>query len=466
MKTFFAFIGIVLPGLGLTWLFINGSLGIYQFLLFIILLAVVPVFFLKPEYGLILLIIARNIIDVFDRQAIVTFGGIDLNLASLLGILLLPWAGFVIISSLRRSGISKWKQFFQIPLTRLWSVIIVLALIGLPFSFEFTLTIKDFIKMLDFFALYITSYLLATQIQLKRSLQTLVGALIVPGLFGLFQFFVLNGGSANLASRLRGNFVHPNAFAFSLIVGLASLAMLYAMTTSIKEKCWYVLLSFVYFFLLVFTFTRSAWVAIALVAVGVLWIYARKLLIPLILSVVMIVFSFPLISNHSSDVYNINLYENPLIQRLQPETNEADGSFLWRQRIWRETFPAFFNKPIFGYGIGTFPGVRRPLVSFESDLTGLEAHNDYLRILIELGLVGLILYVSIFSNILWRSWKSLKSAGKAKPVLLIYTFFIAAVMVISFSDNIIRNVPTQWMFWFLTGAVLAYIKYELPSRSN
>lgn len=71
-----------------------------------------------------------------------------------------------------------------------------------------------------------------------------------------------------------------------------------------------------------------------------------------------------------------------------------------RLTIWRDTLRLVELRPWWGWGPGTFPAVY-PLVRTEpSDLRWMEAHNDYLQITSELGLVGAaILFVPWWSLI-------------------------------------------------------------------
>jgi hypothetical protein len=54
----------------------------------------------------------------------------------------------------------------------------------------------------------------------------------------------------------------------------------------------------------------------------------------------------------------------------------------------------FWHKPILGWGLGTFPTVYPPFRSFYTNLFVNAAHNDYVQVLVETGIVG-------FSAVLW-----------------------------------------------------------------
>lgn len=65
-----------------------------------------------------------------------------------------------------------------------------------------------------------------------------------------------------------------------------------------------------------------------------------------------------------------------------------------RFSIDRDSLRMFRNKPIFGYGLGTFPTVYPQFRSFYTNFFVNEAHNDYLQLLTEMGLLG-------FATMVW-----------------------------------------------------------------
>src|SRR2546423_5851659 len=65
-----------------------------------------------------------------------------------------------------------------------------------------------------------------------------------------------------------------------------------------------------------------------------------------------------------------------------------------RLTIDRDAFQMFRTKPLMGWGLGTFPVVYPQFRSFYTNFFVNEAHNDYLQLLVEMGLLG-------FGTMLW-----------------------------------------------------------------
>jgi O-antigen ligase len=59
-----------------------------------------------------------------------------------------------------------------------------------------------------------------------------------------------------------------------------------------------------------------------------------------------------------------------------------------RVSIDRDAFRMFRNKPVLGWGLGTFPTVYPRFRSFYTNFFVNQAHNDYLQLLSEMGLLG------------------------------------------------------------------------------
>jgi O-antigen ligase len=68
-----------------------------------------------------------------------------------------------------------------------------------------------------------------------------------------------------------------------------------------------------------------------------------------------------------------------------------------RTVINRDGLKMFLKKPILGWGLGTFPVVYPQFRSFYTNFFVNQAHNDYLQLLVETGLLG-------FATMLWFLW--------------------------------------------------------------
>jgi hypothetical protein len=89
------------------------------------------------------------------------------------------------------------------------------------------------------------------------------------------------------------------------------------------------------------------------------------------------------------------------VERLATTGAEVeDLSFGGRFKLWRAGLIAFTEKPIMGHGTSTFIHAVRPILGVRAQV----AHNSFLSVLVEQGLIGFLLYMAmllaVFSAVL------------------------------------------------------------------
>lgn len=85
-------------------------------------------------------------------------------------------------------------------------------------------------------------------------------------------------------------------------------------------------------------------------------------------------------------------------------------SLQWRIFHWKTAQKMFVRKPLWGWGMGKFfflyPAyqslLRKRFPFPPPQVMEKYAHNDYLQLLVEEGIVGFLLYLSLIATILWR----------------------------------------------------------------
>jgi len=87
-----------------------------------------------------------------------------------------------------------------------------------------------------------------------------------------------------------------------------------------------------------------------------------------------------------------------LIQRLATTGTQVteEGGLSGRYRIWSAGVKAFAQKPLVGHGTSSFRGATSPWMGGEAKV----AHNSFLSVLVEEGMIGLVLYMTMFWAVL------------------------------------------------------------------
>jgi O-antigen ligase len=106
-------------------------------------------------------------------------------------------------------------------------------------------------------------------------------------------------------------------------------------------------------------------------------------------------------------------------------TATGKSSVQWRLNAWTQLLEFFKEKPIFGQGFGSTRNLNMagPFLP----------HNEYLRLLIEVGFVGLLLFL-LFASKLISVLRNLYFDSRSPVVLFTCSYFIA-FLVNAFSEN-------------------------------
>jgi len=228
---------------------------------------------------------------------------------------------------------------------------------------------------------------------------------------------------------------------------------------------------------LVFSFTRAAWVSLA----GVAGIYAAmrfgfkwKTLVGLGVIMIALVWT-------SQDSIIIELQRNKqdssdnLTEHIESISNvSSDDSNLERLNRWSCAISLFKERPVTGWGPGTYQFVYAPFQKSDlktiistNNADGGNAHSEYLGPLAEQGVPGalfmllLIWWASIVGFRLWRKIENVDDRNLAISVYLgLMTYFIHGVL-----NNYLDTDKASAPFWgFL--ALLVVLDLELKQKED
>jgi len=121
-----------------------------------------------------------------------------------------------------------------------------------------------------------------------------------------------------------------------------------------------------------------------------------------------------------------------------------------RMEIWQKSLKSILKRPILGVGIGNYPVVLDQDISTAKK--GASAHNLYLDITSEIGILGLIVLLLIFWQILKRAIKVDKSFG------YIFAFFFIWILIYNLFDVVLLN--DKVLLLFMIPLALLYSNHE------
>jgi O-antigen ligase len=438
--------------LGLIAIFIDK--GIIPFILFASICILVSIFSVSLLSVLSVLLFIRPSLDIFGTYSFVLYSDLPaINIAGLVAIISIIISIFIIY----KSKIS----IFSIPLSGLFMGLFGIYIIFASLSLYPLASINELVRVLSFLLMYITGYII---IQSKKDLlyttTLFIASSIIPAIVGYIQLFNGAGLYTNpgFENRIAGTFGHPNVLGYFLLIIIALMVYIF-FENSIKQplyKIVFVGYGILLGILLVATYTRGAWIGLALLLAGVSLIrYTKKTLIMgSIITPIIVIGLAGYIWLEQNIWYNLTPLEDiPVIARVVGLFNgDPSDSIIWRQVMWSDMYNKGLSRPWTGFGTGTIELIVEQ-VRGES-LGALEAHNDYIKIFVEMGVWGLTAYIVFIVALIYSLLIRIQS--RKDTLLIIMTFLVFVIYLSSIWDNLLRQTAVMWIFFGLLGMVIKY----------
>ena len=149
---------------------------------------------------------------------------------------------------------------------------------------------------------------------------------------------------------------------------------------------------------------------------------------------------------------------------IKPISGQEDISLIGSSRfgIWKDIIDLIYENGIVRLILGLGFTEYGQITSYgKSGSLIAIAHNDFLGLLLSLGLVGLIIYTASLFNIYIDIYKS-KIKGELKSIFL--GFLIAVVAMNILSNSYLSRIEMSQYFYFIIGSFYAY-RDKVPSES-
>jgi putative inorganic carbon (hco3(-)) transporter len=325
----------------------------------------------------------------------------------------------------------------------IWMPFLVITAVAVLYSPLKIDASRVWLTYVSFYAMFALSFVVVkSEYDALLFLKLIVFSSVLPVLYGFFQ--MLSGIDWFPQGRIESTFPHPNILAIYLVTVVGVILFLMA-TRRIQIGARLRLLLTIYLIpvlvIVVMTKTRSAWIACCFLFFVYGLIYDRRVLVGVAL-LPLLPFAIPAISDRLIDLQEHSDYIGGSAVVL--------NSYAWRQLLWDNAFSYIWERPIFGYGVRSFPFHS---MTFFWPAPGTYAHNDFIAVLFETGFVGLLAFVWIFLccfTWLFRRWRF------DRPGISILAAVIMAFLICSYSDNVLEYLTCQWSFWFVIGAVCSH----------
>ena len=428
-----------------------GFLTFFSHPLFVISIAILLVVFVLvmsfPELGLIFLMLMLPFANLFDNPTI--------TILVLLGFSTL---GFAV-------KLMRGKRVIRI---ELMDVMIIAFSVILLFGGVFTYGGKILFYSAAVYFGFLLIYFLITNMYIgKSSIYRAFKILIVCATFvsivGVLNKGIINEAVVdmsmfeNMPPRVSVFLNNANMLgAYLVIIFPLTLGQMIVSKRTISKVMYFIAAGFI-FACIVLTGSRGAWVGVVVSSVVFLLVYNFKNIWLLLLV-------------GGSVPFWYNLIPSVIINRISTIFTFADSSAQMRLDIWKGAWNMAKDNLFTGIGIGerAFKTVygNYALPGAES---AVHSHSLLLQILVDIGIVGVIIFVIImfmYSQKCFVEVKQCERKSKSRTMIIAGLSSIFGVLVVGLADNIWYNYRVFILFWIVLALTSSLARNNVRERES
>ena len=361
--------------------FIAGQIAVGPFSIYLkIAIFILPIIgillFLNPMLGFMILLFIRPLVDPLRGYYLV--GG--LNLLGVFSFINVLFALYVLIRAQNVRLFPENIKWFYIYL--------FIAVLSIANSSDIGMSFLFLMKLISIIALFLLAYNIPESLDdALKIIKVIFLSSVIPIAYGIYQLITGVGvqaaklGLLEGVSRIQSTFSLSNGFAFYLgiIILLFVLRQFY-----LHRKAENAVNIFIFtgaLVCLVYTYTRVIWLS-TLLSLGCIAVFEKKLRKWLIILALIC----------------IPLFSGEILKRADDLINPPEygtNSLEFRLTITKELlFNAVPKHPFLGFGPGTSEDVASKYTKFN-----IVPHNDYIRVLVETGILGFTVYLVFLGKI-------------------------------------------------------------------
>jgi len=384
----------------------------------------------ETEAAMLILLAGRASLDLVANRRIG-----PLNVAAALGLLVIAAAALYLWGN--RTFPGPQSPIFP------YLLFLVIATLSLVASPDRMGGVRDLFRFISLPAVYVLVEVIGRS---EKGMRRVVAAIALSGvgpvLFAFLQYTTGVGMHIKQGEFVRviGTFLHPNPFA--LYLALVIPVLVAAWLTVREWRVWLGIIIVGLVAALVLTFTRTGWIGLAAAVLVMAFLRYRKILFVLPIILAAVLFLIPSIGARFAD---LGSSDSP----SGTTTNSLD----WRYQYWQEALHVVTESPVWGKGISYIK---------ETTEEGKEAHNDFVRVVVETGLLGLALFVWAIVRVTRSAFVAVRERGSPlrQAVRVAFAGTMVAYVLMSLTSNLISQPAVQWYFWSIMA--LAIGTSDLP----
>ncbi|MFA6142753.1 MAG: O-antigen ligase family protein [Candidatus Omnitrophota bacterium] len=311
-----------------------------------------------------------------------------------------------------------------------------------------------FSKILKFALLFVLAReIINTRTKLKDFITMAILSCVIIIIDGFIQYFFTRYDILHMYPAFKyapstpwckifptASFPFPNDYAAWILIFIFPAAIFaFLGKGNIPARLGAAMLFFGLLYSLILTKARGAWSGF-LLALGTVPFFRLKKGLILLAAAILIIIVF-LNENTVQDIFS----------RL---------SFEDRKVMWENGVKIFKEHPIIGNGVNTFFNKYRFVRQDEDKGRGSYAHNCYLQMAADIGLVGLLSFIFFTACVLFKAFASLKKTKDPLyySLMLGTSLGLTAFLLHSFVDTNLYSLNLAALFWLSAGILTAVVK--------
>jgi len=356
--------------------------------------------------------------------------------------------GLLIFTFLIKRFSAKHKDTLLGVLDLPFALLMLISLASFVNSVNLHSSMQGMVKLLKYgFLIAVIGKEVKDREHFKRIILSVVFGLFMGSLDGIYQLIfrvdLFRHNPYDVAiglARLKGAFPHTNIYAGYLALFLPVCLGLFLYASRGKSKVYFGIVSAAAIFCLIFTFCRSAvlgfWLAMLIIGL----MNKDKLVIGLLIAAVLIA---PFLAPKS-------------IINWSKKTSSIGEFLLNKERfvLYETSFNMIKHHPVLGVGVNTYclnyQKYKLHDTSEETANTNWYAHNSYLQMASEIGLIGLLVFLYLLAKLFkyWRSFyrKEHDSFDKVASLGIIMGMF--AFLIHGLTETNLYYPKIATLFWF------------------
>ncbi|MGM0378130.1 MAG: O-antigen ligase family protein [Bacillota bacterium] len=263
------------------------------------------------------------------------------------------------------------------------------------------------------------------------------------GVYALYQYFIgvpMKSGwvdpSSGIDIRVFSTFENPNLFAEYLIMILPIIYSLFFIVKSNFEKIILLTITFVLFISLIFTYSRGGWIGCIIGIIVFIFLYKPHYIIGMIFLA----------------IGSLNFLPQRFLKRILSIGSLKDASNYYRMQIWEKSLEIIKDFPLTGVGLG-YKSFREISLKYIYEYDPFHAHNTYIELAIEIGLIGLALFILLGLGLFKLTLRSLDMDNKKGLLVLGLFSGLISLMAHGAAEHVLYNPKIILIFWLNIGFI-------------